>query len=589
MEIGGPVDRDDLEAQVVQFKDDLALSRDDAFVVWFLRAYILEDEKLAVSALTGNAGEKGIDAVYIDDSARVVHLVQGKFADGLNHKAETAARIKEFTDWAALLYGNDEDFADATEGIEPSAEKLLKQARERLTKRERYRLVLYWVTTGRVSTPVRAAAEKDVHKVNIAKGRPARFEFVGGTRVLEILYDYLYGVAPALPVLELPVASEITKTVDVDTGIVLRVFQMKGDDLGDLVDEAGLRLFALNIRTYLHNTRVNKNMKNTLKKAPKNFLYFNNGVTFVCDGATREDPDASDILTLTNPQIINGQQTTRVLNEVGADGSKARVLVRVIAIPRGTEGGSRHEQLISETVQATNWQNAIKLSDLKANDIRQVHIERGLRRIGNYVYDRKNEAVRDIKARVGKNVHIIKREELARAVAGCKFDSLPLRGRDALFDDYYEQIFSNQPMKFYLCCYWLAEAVKQEIRGKQQRIERKRGQWIALHHVYEKLYPIIKKRQDIFIAANEKPSRYPEIIDQLSRAIDTALNSTARFYRASRGKDGLADDPTNFFKTLKLYDRFETFWDTPSNATLRQPFEAAISRFEEAVGAAEML
>jgi AIPR protein len=534
MEIGGPVDRDDLQAQVAQFKEELSLSIDDAFVVWFLRAYIVEDEKRAVSALTGNSGEKGIDAVYIDDDAYVVHLVQGKFADGINKGTEKAADITEFADWAADLYGSDQDFAAALDGIEPSAKKLLERARDRLTKRERYRLVLYWVTTRKVSGPVRTKAETDVHKVNIANGRPARFEFVGGTRTLEILHDYMYGVAPAVPFLELPVASTMVRLKDPDSKIVLRVFMMKGDELGALVDQAGLRLFALNIRSYLHNTRVNRNMRKTIKSEPRNFLYFNNGVTFVCDAATGEDPDATDVLTLTNPQIINGQQTTRVLNEAGTNAAKAGVMVRVIVIPRGQETEEHHEQLITQTVQATNWQNAIKLSDLKANDVRQIHIERGLRRIGNYVYDRKNETTREIKARVGKNIKIIRREELARAVAGCKFDSLPLRGQEALFDDYYEQIF-DQPMRTYLCCYWFALAVKQgnsaRRSGKEQPVERKRGQWIAMHHAYNNLNPIIKKRQDIFIAASERPYKYPDVIDERSRVIRFALDSAARFYR----------------------------------------------------------
>jgi hypothetical protein len=54
------------------------LSPDNAFVVWFLRAFIVDDEDTALSAIVGGARDKGVDAIHVDHDNRLVTVVQGK-------------------------------------------------------------------------------------------------------------------------------------------------------------------------------------------------------------------------------------------------------------------------------------------------------------------------------------------------------------------------------------------------------------------------------------------------------------------------------------------------------------------------------
>lgn len=93
MDIGGPVDLSDLQQQVGEFKRDHGLREDDAFVAWFFRAYILDDEAKAKAALTDDSGERAIDGIYVDDSAQVVHMVQGKFHGQVNKHMDTAPHV----------------------------------------------------------------------------------------------------------------------------------------------------------------------------------------------------------------------------------------------------------------------------------------------------------------------------------------------------------------------------------------------------------------------------------------------------------------------------------------------------------------
>src|SRR5687768_6237835 len=97
MEIGSKVNFEDLQAEVNGLKKAYNLRDDDAFVVWFLRAYILDDERRAREALTGDSDERAIDAIHIDDSAKVVHLLQGKFHGKIGKHTDGAATVDQFT------------------------------------------------------------------------------------------------------------------------------------------------------------------------------------------------------------------------------------------------------------------------------------------------------------------------------------------------------------------------------------------------------------------------------------------------------------------------------------------------------------
>lgn len=107
------------------------------------------------------------------------------------------------------------------------------------------------------------------------------------------------------------------------------------------------------------------------------------------------------MLRVANPQIINGQQTTRILAAEDRRAEKATVLVRVIRIPRGEAGSrDRFEQLVSQIVEATNWQNVIRASDLMSNDRQQIILERELRKLG-YQYLRKRQTKREARRAAG--------------------------------------------------------------------------------------------------------------------------------------------------------------------------------------------
>jgi hypothetical protein len=267
------------------------------------------------------------------------------------------------------------------------------------------------------------------------------------------------------------------------------------------------------------------------------------------------------VLRVSNPQVINGQQTTRTLHD--APQSRASVLVRVISIPRGQrDGESQFEQMVSNIVAATNWQNAILQSDLRSNDARQISLERELARL-RYYYMRKRQTKREARRQLGTQHYFwIKKEEIAQCVGACEFDPDVVRsGKEGLFKgQYYDDIFDGRPVYEYLSAYWLGRVVKRDASGYPDRAYAK---WHVLHFLWSRLGHELRKRaaSEAFRTACER--------NRWNRNLDSATNLTylaaLDFYRKNRGPGAKAVDVSNFFYRSKQHLAFEKFWSSAKN------------------------
>lgn len=113
-------------------------------------------------------------------------------------------------------------------------------------------------------------------------------------------------------------------------------------------------LFIDNVRSYIGDTKVNKDIYNTLENDNKNlFPYLNNGITILCDKIERHRIDPKKF-TLTFPRIINGCQTANELYKAyttteGID--ETLIVTKIIATTDNT--------LASNITYAANNQNSI--------------------------------------------------------------------------------------------------------------------------------------------------------------------------------------------------------------------------------------
>jgi len=429
------------------------LSKDEVFILWFLMAFITRDETQAAGAIVGGAGDKCIDAIFIDDAPKTVFVIQGKHRSKIGAKNELRSDLIAFADVADRLCNpSDMVFKQYVDRMESFTALRAKEARRRI-QRDGYRLQLYFVTLGKVSRTHREDARSVVHR-----SKAAALEIIDGKQTLTIFRDYLDGVAPPVPTLDLEMervpgirVNGILDRFDEPNNIESWVFTMRGDKVGEMFERAGVRLFARNVRGFLGpKTKVNEGMLDTLESEPGRFFYYNNGVTIICDAAEMRTSQGRNILQVSNPQVINGQQTTRALASLIREAAKGAVLVRVIRVPR-EEDSDEYDKLLSEIVAGTNRQNAISASDLMSNDRRQIELERELRK-RRYLYLRKRQTKGEARRDAGKQYQMISKEELAQAVAGCDLDPIIIRsGREKLFEeDRYTSVFPNSDPNFYL-------------------------------------------------------------------------------------------------------------------------------------------
>lgn len=142
-------------------------------------------------------------------------------------------------------------------------------------------------------------------------------------------------------------------------------------------------MFEANVRDYQGKVEVNKEIQECLTSHwQEEFWWLNNGITIV---AGKVSPTGKT-LTLEDPQIVNGLQTSREIHRyfelANTSGEDREVLVRIIS-PQGAESRDR-------VIKATNSQTAISPASLRATDEIQRHIEQYLQSFGLYYDRRKN-------------------------------------------------------------------------------------------------------------------------------------------------------------------------------------------------------
>jgi len=223
------------------------LKRDDLFVLWFLVAHLIDDEDQAANALVGGAGDKGIDAVWTDESAKAVFIVQAKFRETLGQTAENRNDVLGLLDVARhLSQTDDQKFRTYLDKMEPLVAARLPDVRRHLLD-ESFRLLLYYVTLGRVSNTIRNDTKLSLNDLS----RLVSMEIIDATSASTVMRNYLDGVAPSIPACTLEVergdevrVNNISQRYDEQNKIECWVLSMRGDKIADLFRTAGTRLFA---------------------------------------------------------------------------------------------------------------------------------------------------------------------------------------------------------------------------------------------------------------------------------------------------------------------------------------------------------
>ena len=270
-----------------------------------------EDENFVVY---DGSGDGGIDIAYLqradrdaentgDDNSEgdIWYLVQSKY--GTSHAgAETI--LEEGNKIITALQGTKQNVAEDSKHLLEKLELFRKQA----SKNDR--IVLVFATTAPIAPDDREALDR----IKIIGREKIIHNFDVEEVSLQTIWESLDDTEQAR--LSVPISGQFVEqssgllvgTVSlVELFTFLQKYQRKTGNLDQLYER--------NVRQFLGGRRkINRGIAKTLNEEPEKFGLYNNGITIVVSGYSITLPDR--VVTMDNPYIVNGCQTTRTIWQV---------------------------------------------------------------------------------------------------------------------------------------------------------------------------------------------------------------------------------------------------------------------------------
>ncbi|MCH5142446.1 MAG: AIPR family protein [Clostridiales bacterium] len=243
------------------------------------------------------AKDYGIDACFID--ANTLYIIQGKYRTEHNYTNayQFLERIKDFF-----------DLTDAKQ-----LRQVLVPVYNAVHSDEITQIKIYYLTNNDITYERRSYSYEDKcidkesyisNKVN----KDISLKIYGTESFATIKTGILLDLPPEVKTATAGLVLENYFENRDKTSIVAEI-SLKS--LASLVDKHHKYIFFSNIRDYKGLNAINKKIKETYELHPKDFWYFNNGITLVC----KEYNLKQSYLTITAPQIVNGCQTASTIRE----------------------------------------------------------------------------------------------------------------------------------------------------------------------------------------------------------------------------------------------------------------------------------
>jgi AIPR protein len=337
-------------------------ARRSNFLSKAIAAFVLHEEAgasldEAVAATIDGGSDHGIDSVFITDE-HTIWLIQSKYIDsGTGEPA--LGDVSKFRDGVAdLLQGKLERFNSALQ----SRQAILATA----LNSEICKIEVVLAHTGGAIHDDRRHIFGDLERAfNGTNPGFVRCRAFGLTTLHEL---HLSGTSSA------PIDAEVELKYFGYAEAPYRAFygRMNAKRLVELWSVHREQLVERNIRRFKGATRVNEGLNETLKNEAAHFFYFNNGVTFLCQSITEQNPRdpnrQSGKFRVRGLSIINGAQTVGAIAQEPVthyDDHPAEVLATFVCLENAPDDfGDR-------VTQSRNRQNAVDLEDFAALDDRQ--------------------------------------------------------------------------------------------------------------------------------------------------------------------------------------------------------------------------
>lgn len=360
--------------------DDLCFSKLDAIVLkgyekrgtdlskrflrWFLENIFRLEPQEADDAVIDAKQDKGIDAIYVDETTETIYLFQAKTRES-DKGTLGDTDLKGFV--GSLEQFKTPDAIDAV--LNSNANPLLKSA---LTRNDiKGKVASGYSVEGIFLTHI----PQNDDAIAFMISAPNNVELYDATRIAN---EYVEVTAPGgvAGSFHFDVSGDVIR-YDIGKDVRARLFLADALQLTHLSGILDGTLFARNVRYSLgHNTKINKSLIANIrdKVEHKNFPLYHNGITVICEKITVDDGAKIEI---ENYVVVNGAQSLSSLYRAKARiTNDLRILVRIVEVHKDAA-------LEDKITTNSNNQNAIKARDQKSNSKTQLRLKQEVESIKN--------------------------------------------------------------------------------------------------------------------------------------------------------------------------------------------------------------
>jgi hypothetical protein len=461
-----------IDEKLAAIKKDQKISDKGAAFLYFVYSmyFDLDEEEIPPEDLIEGSGEKQIDIINVDDQAEHskahITIIQTKNSPGF--KSNEVILIANGLSW--IFEAPKSQFKTLTNKALLAKIEEIRDLRQSYGSANLSVSVLYATKGDAAKLPNEYIQERDKLLAKWTNAGFAHFKFaeLGAKELFERLNE--------IEASNRRIDADIRIHYDVNRPSIIQqdsaqtrsiVCTISGNELARIVTtEPANAIFDKNIRRYLGaKGRVNSQIYESCTNPERAGLFWclNNGVTMVCDSFDFVPNPDKPIVKVKNVQIVNGCQTSMTLKAARDDG---RLLDNVSV--QAKIYSTMSQTFVDNLVLSTNNQNSINSRDLSANESTQILIQKIMKDLFGYYYEKKmNEFRADKTVSKKKIVHNAKAGQAYLAV--CKKKPTVARAQKyKLFtDEYYGDIFDKVDVGHMLLSYLIYNLCRQ--RGLSKR------------------------------------------------------------------------------------------------------------------------
>lgn len=392
------------------------------FVAWYLRNIHNLDTIEAKDCITDGAGDKQIDAVYIDNDASVIYIIQGKFYSGDTVNAEPLREV--LSSWIQIK--------DLQKLQENANEKLKIKINEISTALvDDYEICFELIITSELTDSAKNDLATFQKEISEDTAFSANLVLVDN-ETLKFKYDE--ALNKSRPYINHEFNIDTSKCMEIMIGGTKAV--IAAIPLKECIRIPGIKdgsLFRKNVRQSLGTSnKVNKGIAATLKKDPEDFFFLHNGITAICSQINLKD----GLLSVKELNVVNGCQSLSTIyscSETVKNSKDGFIMFRFYEIS--------NPEKADKISTCTNSQSAVKARDLRSNDKYVLAMKKAYEQCytdGYFITKRGEQADT---AKYNTN-HIVNLTELGKQLIAWHSQRPTISYSETkIFDKYFDQIF----------------------------------------------------------------------------------------------------------------------------------------------------